>query len=162
MSMRAVLLSGCAAVIAAAAGAQTPAQQQAAAVEEIIVTAQKREQTLREVPLTVTAYSGEFLSRIGVEEFDALSSFVPGLVVQEQSVNNPGFVIRGITSDSGQANIAPRVSVYHDGVDVSRSRGSIFELHDIERVEVVKGPQATLFGTAASVGAISVISARPQ
>lgn len=62
-------------------------------------------------------------------------------------MNNPGFVIRGITSDSGSAQASPRVSVYYNGVDVYRSRGSYFELYDIERVEVVKGPQATLFGT---------------
>ncbi|MEM9314493.1 MAG: TonB-dependent receptor, partial [Pseudomonadota bacterium] len=76
--------------------------------------------------------------------------------------NNPGFVIRGITSDSGSAQAAPRVSVYYNGVDVSRSRGSYFELFDIDRVEVVKGPQATLFGTAASVGAVSVYTRRPE
>lgn len=164
MRMRSVLLASVALSISVESSAfgQDQIAQSQSGIEEIIVTAQKRQQTLLEVPVTVTAYSGDFLKRIGVEEFDALSSFVPGLIVQEQSVNNPGFVIRGITSDSGQANIAPRVSVYFDGIDVSRSRGSIFELHDIERVEVVKGPQATLFGSAASVGAISVISAKPQ
>jgi len=167
MSFRSMLLCGALVIPMCSAAAQDQlAQAQLAqaqgGIEEIIVTAQKRQQTLLEVPVTVTAYTGEFLKRIGVEEFDALSAFVPGLVVQEQSVNNPGFVVRGITSDSGQANIAPRVSVYFDGIDVSRSRGSIFELHDIERIEVVKGPQATLFGSAASVGAISVISAKPK
>lgn len=130
-------------------------------LEEIVVTAQKREQAAIDVPITLTAYSGEFLETVGIEEFDRLSQFVPGLVVQEQSVNNPGFVIRGITSDSGSAQIAPRVSVYQDGVDISRSRGSIVELHDLERVEVLRGPQATLFGSAASIGAIELISARP-
>ena len=130
-------------------------------IDVIVVTAQKREQSALEVPLTVTAYSGEFLVEYGIEEFNELGEYVPGLVVQEQSVNNPGFVIRGITSDSGSAQIAPRVSIYQDGVDISRSRGSIVELHDLERVEVLKGPQATLFGSGASIGAISLISARP-
>jgi iron complex outermembrane recepter protein len=164
MKLRCLLLSTVSAAFcfATAAHSQDQVAQAQGGIEEIIVTAQKRSQTLLEVPVTVTAYTGDFLKRIGVEEFDALSAFVPGLVIQEQSVNNPGFVIRGITSDSGQANIAPRVSVYLDGIDVSRSRGSIFELHDIERVEVVKGPQATLFGSAASVGAISVITAKPK
>ncbi|MEM8814598.1 MAG: TonB-dependent receptor plug domain-containing protein [Pseudomonadota bacterium] len=130
-------------------------------IDVIVVTAQKREQSALEVPLTVTAYSGDFLVENGIEEFNELGEYVPGLVVQEQSVNNPGFVIRGITSDSGSAQIAPRVSIYQDGVDISRSRGSIVELHDLERVEVLKGPQATLFGSGASIGAISLISARP-
>ena len=130
--------------------------------QEIIVTAQKRAEPISEVPITITAYSGERLEAIGVSEFDQLSAFVPGLNVQEQSPNNPGFVIRGITSDSGSAQEAARVTIYYNGVDVSRSRGSYFDLFDLERVEVVKGPQATLFGTAASIGAISVISARPR
>ncbi len=137
------------------------AQQSRGGLEEIVVTAQKREQAVLDVPITLTAYTGDFLDQIGVEDFERLSAFVPGLVVQEQSPNNPGFVIRGITSDSGSAQIAPRVSVFQDGIDISRSRGSIVELYDLERVEVLKGPQATLFGTAASIGAISLISAPP-
>ncbi len=128
----------------------------------IVVTAQKRSELITDVPVTVTAYSGEQMQRINVNEFDELSAFVPGLNVQEQSANNPGFVIRGITSDSGSAQVAPRVTIYYNGVDVSRSRGSYFKLFDLERVEVVKGPQATLFGTAATIGAISVITNKPQ
>ncbi|MGF1605453.1 MAG: TonB-dependent receptor [Rhodothalassiaceae bacterium] len=131
-------------------------------VEEIIVTAQKREQSVLDVPITITSYSGDFLQSLNISEFDQLSNVVPGLVVQEQSPNNPGFVIRGITSDSGDSQIAPRITVYENGFDVSRSRGSFFELFDLERVEVVKGPQATLFGTAALIGAVSVITAKPQ
>jgi outer membrane receptor protein involved in Fe transport len=133
-----------------------------AQTETIIVTAQKTEQEIIDVPLTLTAYSGDALERIGVSEFDELALYVPGLQIQEQSVNNPGFVIRGITSDDGSAQIAPRVSVYQDGVDISRSRGSVIELYDLDRVEVLKGPQATLFGSAASIGAIHVISAAPE
>jgi outer membrane receptor protein involved in Fe transport len=128
-------------------------------LSEIIVTAQKTEQRLLDVPVTITALSGERLQRLGVSQFNELSAFVPGLNIQEQSPNNPGFVIRGITSDSGSAQEAARVTVYYNGVDVSRSRGSYFDLFDIERVEVVKGPQATLFGTAAAIGAVSVIPA---
>ena len=150
-----------AAVASALAAPSLVAAQDRFVLEELVVTAQKREQAVLEVPITLTAYTGDFLDEIGVEDFERLSAFVPGLVVQEQSPNNPGFVIRGITSDSGSAQIAPRVSIFQDGVDISRSRGSIVELYDLERVEVLKGPQATLFGTAASIGAISVISAPP-
>lgn len=131
-------------------------------IDEIMVTAQKREQSIADVPVAISAYDGTFLEQLGVAELDVLSDITPGLVIQEQSPNNPGFVIRGITSDSGSAQSAPRVSVYYNGVDVSRSRGSYFELYDIERVEVVKGPQATLFGTASSVGAVSVITRKPE
>jgi len=131
-------------------------------LEEIVVVAQKRAQSIQDVPVTISAYDGDFLESIGIGELDALSDITPGLVIQEQSPNNPGFVIRGITSDSGSSQSSPRVSIYYNGVDVSRSRGSYFELFDVEGIEVVKGPQATLFGTAASVGAISVATRKPE
>ncbi|WP_211253329.1 TonB-dependent receptor plug domain-containing protein [Rheinheimera texasensis] len=133
-----------------------------AEIERITVTTQKRAQPLQDVPVTVSAFNGETLEQLGIQDLDVLSDITPGLVIQEQSPNNPGFVIRGITSDSGSAQAAPKVSVYYNGTDISRSRGSYFELFDIERVEVVKGPQATLFGTAASVGALSVTTRKPQ
>ena len=152
--------------IAAPVFAQTTASQVAAAgaddAVEIVVTAQKREQKISQVPITITAFTGTKLRDIGVTQFDQLAAFVPGLNVQEQSPNNPGFVIRGVTSDSGSSQGAPAVTIYLNGVDVSRSRGSYFDLYDLERVEVVKGPQATLFGTAAAVGAVSVITAKPS
>ncbi|WP_426168439.1 TonB-dependent receptor [Sandarakinorhabdus sp. DWP1-3-1] len=129
---------------------------------EIVVTAQKREQTISNVPITITAYSGRTLRELGITQFDQLAAYVPGLNVQEQSPNNPGFVIRGITSDSGSSQGSPAVTVYLNGVDVSRSRGSYFDLYDLERIEAVKGPQATLFGTAAAIGAVSIITARPK
>lgn len=131
-------------------------------IEQITVTAQKRVQSIQDVPASISAYNGDFLDSIGVNELDVLSEITPGLVIQEQSPNNPGFVIRGITSDSGSAQASPRVSIYYNGADISRSRGSYFEMFDLERIEVVKGPQATLFGTAASVGALSVITNKPQ
>ncbi len=140
--MRFVLLLATA--LAAPLSAQTtgaPANPQLAAApepgDEIIVTAQRREERLSDVPVTVTAFSGETLQRIGVTQFDQLSAFTPGVNIQEQSPNNPGFVIRGITSDSGSAQEAARVTVFLNGVDVSRSRGSYFDLFDIERVEAI-------------------------
>lgn len=142
--------------------AQTVAVADVAESDDIIITAQRRDERIEDVPVTVTAWSGEQLQRLGVTQFNELSAFVPGLNIQEQSANNPGFVIRGITSDSGSAQEAARVTVFLNGIDVSRSRGSYFDLFDIERVEVVKGPQATLFGTAAAIGAVSVITNRAR
>ena len=129
---------------------------------EIIVTAQKREERLIDVPVTLSAVSGARLKELGVSDLDELANYIPGLNIQEQSANNPGIVIRGITSDSGSAQQAARVTLYYNGVDISRSRGSYQDIYDIERIEVIKGPQATLFGTASAVGAISIISARPE
>lgn len=158
MTVRALVLLAASSLALFPAAAQGVAEAGDALFgEDIIVTAQKREQNILDVPVTVTAWGGDTLKRIGVTQLNELSAFVPGLNIQEQSANNPGFVIRGITSDSGSAQEAARVTVYYNGVDVSRSRGSYFDLFDIERVEVVKGPQATLFGTAAAIGAVSVI-----
>jgi len=128
----------------------------------IIVTAQKIEQKSTDVPITISANSGKRLKELGVSDLDELSNYVPGLNIQEQSANNPGIVIRGITSDSGSAQQAARVTLYYNGIDISRSRGSYQDIYDVDRIEVIKGPQATLFGTASAVGAISIISAKPE
>lgn len=129
---------------------------------EIIVTTQKIEQRALDVPITISALRGERIRELGVTDLDELSYYTPGLLIQEQSANNPGVVIRGITSDSGSAQQGPRVTLYYNGVDISRSRGSYQAIYDLERVEVIKGPQATLFGTASAVGAISLVSAKPR
>ncbi|MDP5103330.1 MAG: TonB-dependent receptor [Erythrobacter sp.] len=140
----------------------TAADDDRASGNQIIVTAQKVEQRAQDVPITITATTGERIKQLGVTDLDELSRYVPGLLIQEQSANNPGIVIRGITSDSGSAQQGPRVTLYYNGVDISRSRGSYQAIYDLERVEVIKGPQATLFGTASAVGAISLVSAKPR
>lgn len=142
---------------AALAQAQVPGDD-----GDIVVTAQKVEQRIEDVPLAVTAVTQERMREIGVNSLAEVALFVPGLRVQEQSANNPGFVIRGITSDSGSSQQGARVTLYYNGVDISRSRGAYQDLFDLERLEVVKGPQATLFGTAAAIGAVSIVSAKPQ
>lgn len=159
--MRAIhttLLMSAASVLALSfASAAVAADVDTAQIEQVIVTAQKRAQDRVEVPIAVTAYSGQFLEAIGVQEFDQLSAFTPGFVVQNQSNNNSGFVMRGITSDSGSATDETRVSIYQDGVPISRSRGSYVELFDMERIEVAKGPQSTLFGRGALIGAVNLV-----
>jgi iron complex outermembrane receptor protein len=151
------ILMGAVAASAVATAAQAQVQEDPTQLEEVIVTAQLRAQDPIEVPFALTAYNGEFLDGLGVQDFEELSAFVPGLVVQNQSPNNPGFVIRGITSDSTGAADEPRVSIYQDGVSISRAPGAFVELFDIERVEVAKGPQSTLYGRGALIGAVNVI-----
>jgi outer membrane receptor protein involved in Fe transport len=141
---------------------EAAAEDTAASGNEIIVTTQKIEQRALDVPITISAVSGQRIRELGVSDLDELSYYTPGLLIQEQSANNPGVVIRGITSDSGSAQQGPRVTLYYNGVDISRSRGSYQAIYDLERVEVIKGPQATLFGTASAVGAISLVSAKPR
>ena len=132
-------------------------RRSAATLQQVAITANKRTESLLEVPAAITAYTTEFLEKQSIQQFDQLSAYVPGLNVQLQSPNNPGFVIRGITSDDGTSYVEPRVSVFQDGVSISKSRGSVVELFDLERVEVLKGPQGTLFGRGAQIGAVHVI-----
>jgi outer membrane receptor protein involved in Fe transport len=140
----------------------TETADEKASGNDIIVTTQKIEQRALDVPITISALGGQRIRELGITDLDELSYYTPGLLIQEQSANNPGIVIRGITSDSGSAQEGPRVTLYYNGVDISRSRGSYQAIYDLERVEVIKGPQATLFGTASAVGAISLVSARPR
>jgi outer membrane receptor protein involved in Fe transport len=131
--------------------------QDAATIEEIVVTAQKREQQALDVPMSLSAYSAQRLENLGVQDFADLALFTPGFEVQEQSPNNPGFVVRGITSDETNAYSEARVSVFQDGVSISKAQGSYVELFDLERVEVAKGPQSTLFGRGALIGGVNII-----
>lgn len=131
-------------------------------LEQINVTAQKRVQSIAEVPVPITAYTGSFLERNGITDYKSLAPLVPGLFIQEQSPNNPGINLRGITTDSGDPRAESRVSMFQDGVSISRSRGSVVELFDLERIEVLKGPQGTLFGRGAEIGAISLIQNKPK
>jgi len=140
------------------AASASPAQDEPA----IVVTAQLREQRQIDVPFAVTAYTGKFLEQQGIQEFEDLARFTPGLSVQNQSPNNPAINIRGITTDSGDAFFEPRVSIYQDGVSISKPRGAYVELFDIERVEVSKGPQSTLYGRGALIGAINIVQAKPD
>lgn len=129
---------------------------------EVVVTAQHREQFNIDVPVAITSYSTAFFRDYNIREVDALSEYVPGLQIQLQSPNNPGFVLRGITSDNGDSRVEPRVSVFQDGVSISKSRGSVIELFDMERVEVLKGPQGTIFGRGAQIGAVHFVQNKPQ
>lgn len=136
-------------------------KEDAQLINEIVVTTQKRTQSNIEVPAAVSALSGDNLVKLNVQQLDELSEFIPGMQMQLQSPNNPGYVIRGVTSDDGDSRSQPRVSVFQDGVSISRSRGSVVELYDLERIEVVKGPQGTLFGRGAEIGALHIVRHKP-
>ncbi len=128
---------------------------------EVIVTTQKKKQSNLEIPVAVSAVTGSVMDKLNLHQMDDVAQFTPGVQIQMQSPNNPGYVIRGVTSDDGAAYAQPRVSVFMDGVSTSRSRGSAVELFDLERVEVAKGPQGTLFGRGAEIGGISIIRHKP-
>jgi iron complex outermembrane receptor protein len=138
------------------------AESEQGGIEKITVTAQQREQFILDVPITMDVIQGEFLDRTNTTELDDLSRFLPNVVIQEQGVSLPSFNIRGITDDSASVTSTPRISVYQDGIDVSKKTVASVGLYDIDRIEVLKGAQPTLFGAAAANGAISIISALPS
>lgn len=160
---RGILFLALGAALASTAQAQEADPASATDLDRITVTAQKREQQIQEVPISINAYSGDFLQANGINDYGDLGNLVPGLEIQTQSVSNPSISIRGITADLDDPTQEPRISLFQDGVSISRSRGSSVEMFDMERVEVLRGPQGTLFGRAAETGAIHFIQnkARP-
>lgn len=94
-------------------------QEDTRLLNEVVVTTQKRSQSNIEVPAAVNALSGESLTTLNVRQLDELSEYIPGMQMQLQSPNNPGYVIRGVTSDDGDSRSQPRVSVFQDGISIS-------------------------------------------
>ena len=140
----------------AAAGAQQ-------ATDDIIVTATKREQTLQDVPVSVSVTSEQTIQRAQIRDLIDLQSVVPSLKVgQFASVGQTNFYIRGFGNGDGNFGIEGSVGVFIDGVYRSRSSSSLNDLPEIERIEVLRGPQSTLFGKNVSAGAINIVTKRPQ
>ncbi len=145
-----------------AAFAATPAMAQVL-LEEITVTATKREQTLQEVPVAVSVVDNQTIAQAQVFDILDLQTLVPSLrVTQLQSSANTNFLIRGFGNGANNPGIEPSVGVFIDGVYRSRSAAAISDLPNLERVEVLRGPQSTLFGKNASAGVISVVTALPD
>jgi outer membrane receptor protein involved in Fe transport len=131
--------------------------------EEIIVTASKREQTLQDTPISVAVASKQQIEQSQIRDLIDLQTLVPSLKVgQLQSSANTNFVIRGFGNGANNPGIEPSVGVFIDGVYRSRSAAQIGDLPNITRVEVLRGPQSTLFGKNASAGIISIVTAEPQ
>lgn len=129
----------------------------------IIVTASKREQTLQEVPIAVSVTSGETIERAQIRDVLDLQTVVPSLrVSQLQTSSATTFIIRGFGNGDNNFGVEPSVGVFIDGVFRSRSASALSDLNMISRVEVLSGPQSTLFGKNASAGVISIITKEPQ
>ena len=123
------------------------AEEEAVDENVIIVTATKREQTLQDVPISVSVTTAETIERAQVRDLLDLQTLVPSLKVgQLQSSANTNFIIRGFGNGANNAGIEPSVGVFIDGVYRSRSAAQIGDLANIQRVEVLRGPQSTLFG----------------
>jgi iron complex outermembrane recepter protein len=127
----------------------------------VTVTSQKRDQQILDVPITMSVIDAGFIKDNNITELDKLSEFVPGMQIRMQGTDRPSFVIRGLTSDEVSPAAQPRISVFYNNVPVSRANGAAIELFDMQQVDVLKGPQGTLFGRGAQIGAINYISNKP-
>lgn len=164
---RLAFLAATAAIGAVPAAAQTTAPQdsgenaEAGRVQEIVVTAQRREQSLQEVPISITAFGTEGIAALNAQSIGDLDTFTPGLTINDTSVTQPSYTIRGVATDDFGIGTDPSVGIFIDGIYSGRSGASLIFFNDIDRVEILKGPQGTLFGRNTSGGAISIITKKP-
>lgn len=131
-------------------------------LEEVVVTAQKREQNLQDVPISISAFSGDALKEMGAESLSDIGRATAGVEMGSESVTQPNYNIRGIQTDDFTVGSDPAVALYVDGVYAARGAGAEIPLEDVERIEILKGPQGTLFGRNATGGAIHYITKKPN
>lgn len=133
-----------------------------AQLEEIVVTAQKRSESLQDVPIAVTAFTGETMQTLGVVNASDLVNLTPGLAVGTQQGSNRNYFLRGVGTSDVHITAATAVGQYFDGVTLTSGFHAKAALFDMERVEVLKGPQNTLFGLNTTGGAVNYISRKPE
>lgn len=140
------------------------AQSGATSLEEVMVTAQRREESLQDVPGAVSALTELDLERKQIGNVLDLQSSIPNISISQNTGTPSGarIYLRGIGEDESRATVEPAVSMYVDGVFIGRQIGSLFDLLDIERIEVLRGPQGTLYGRNTNGGAIKIISKKPD
>jgi iron complex outermembrane receptor protein len=136
-------------------------QQQPLTVEEVVVTAQKREERLIDVPSSIAAVGEQTIKDLNVQQLAELSNHVPNLIIDSNVSLNSAVYIRGVGANSRNIGFDTRVGVYLDGVYLGQSPALNQELVDLERVEVLRGPQGALFGKNTVAGAINLISKLP-
>ncbi len=142
--------------------ALSPIAVQARVLEEIVVMAQKRAQSVNDVPISIKALEGETLKDFGVLEITDLARFTPGFSVNPASASTaPVYTLRGIGYTDSSLQADPTVGIYLDNIPIPHSIMSSGALFDMERVEVLKGPQGTLYGVNTTGGAVNVFSNRP-
>ena len=130
-------------------------------IEEIVVTAQKRQQSISDVGMAITARSGDQLRAMGIDNVAGLTKIEPSFIVSQASYGTPVYSIRGVGYNSESLAASPTVSVYVDEVPYAYPALTKGATLDIERVEILKGPQGTLYGQNATGGAVNYIAAKP-
>jgi len=155
-------VTACALAAAGLWGAPLPAGAQDAVLEEIVVTAQKREQSLQDVPVTMQAFTGDQIENFNVLNVTDITKLAPNLNVVVQNALSNHIVIRGVGTNEFFGNGASSVGMYMDEVTMNSSYMSTLGLFDVERVEVLRGPQNSLFGRNTTGGAVNYISRLPE
>lgn len=148
--------------ISIAVGISLSSQLSYAQLEEVVVTAQKRSETMQDVPIAVTAFSGENLKELGIQKASDLVVYTPGLSARVQSGSNTSYYLRGVGTNDIHLTAAPAVGQYFDEVTLTSGFHAKTALYDMNRVEVLKGPQNTLFGLNTTGGAVSYFSNGPD
>ena len=159
-------LSALSLAIAATAGFGAPVMaqdQRSSGLEEIVVTAQRREASLQDTPIAITAFTEDKLNDLGVFDMAQVGDFAPNVFIGKQpsSNSNMGISIRGVGISETSLLADPKVGVYIDGVYMSKTVGGVFDIVDLERIEVLRGPQGTLFGRNTTGGAMNVTTKKP-
>ncbi|WP_375269139.1 TonB-dependent receptor [Phenylobacterium sp.] len=147
---------------AAAQEAQGSQANQASVLEEVVVTAQRRSESLQDVPVTVTAFGAEQVEEARIRQVADVAGLTPGLQFDAFPSSQPRVAIRGIGSSDRGAAGDPSAAVFLDEIYIGRPAAVAFDAFDVERIEVLKGPQGTLFGRNVVGGAINIVTARPQ
>ena len=145
---------------AAWAQAGSPPPAESAQLEELVVTAQKRAENLQDVPATVAAFTAERMEAQAITGSEEIQNLVPGLVITK-SLSSGITYLRGVGQNTGALGVENSVATYVDGVYLVQPSAGLFSLSNIERVEVLKGPQGTLFGRNATGGVVHVITKDP-
>jgi iron complex outermembrane receptor protein len=141
---------------------ENSAEDESKGIEQITVTAQKRAENLQETPLAITAFSGDELREAGVSSLaDIASGKTPGLVFSAFSVGQPEIAIRGIGTKEDGAAASDSTIISVDGVYIAARTAQVFDIFDLERVEVIRGPQGTLYGKNSIGGSINFVTSKP-
>ena len=138
--------------------------QEGAVLEEILVTAQRRETALQETPVAITVFSGERIQDLGIFNVADLSGRAPNTTTLKQpaATSNTSLRIRGVGSGETSLLVDPKAGLYIDGAYLSKTVGAVFDLVDLESMEVLRGPQGTLFGRNSTGGALNITTAKPS
>jgi iron complex outermembrane receptor protein len=160
-TITAALAGGCLNVLTPAQVAMGQELAAHGALEEVVVTAQRREQSLQDVPIAIQVVNEDLINDVEAEDMTDLNGFVPGLVISGDSPTQPRYTIRGIQTGDFGVGTDSAVGVYVDGVYSARTGASLLAFNDIERIEVLKGPQGTLFGRNSAAGAVSIVTRKP-